>query len=114
MTYTNESKIAELGVQPSTLAVHGAVSEPVAHEMAAGARERAKSDYAIAVTGIAGPGGGTESKPVGTVCFALAHAARCDVRTFPMFGDRDMIRDRSAKMAMTMLRYHVLGHPLPF
>jgi nicotinamide-nucleotide amidase len=114
VTYTNESKVAELGVQPATLAVHGAVSEPVAQEMAVGARERAKTDYAIAITGIAGPDGGTEAKPVGTVCFALAYEGGCDVRTFAMFGDRDMVRDRSTKMAMTMLRFKILGHPLPF
>lgn len=113
VTYTNESKIAQLGVLPATLAAHGAVSEAVACEMAAGARERAKTDYALAITGVAGPGGGTPEKPVGMVCFAMAYDGGCDTRTFNMFGDRDMVRDRSAKMALTMLRFHLLSQQLP-
>ena len=114
VTYTNESKIAELGVQPATLAAYGAVSEPVVLEMATGARERAKTDYALAISGVAGPDGGTPEKPVGLVCFAMAYDGGAIARTFNMFGDRDMVRDRSTKMAITMLRYHLLGQPLPF
>lgn len=72
VTYSNESKQLNLGVRPETLAAHGAVSEPVAREMAEGARSRLKADFALAVTGIAGPGGGTQDKPVGTVYLALA------------------------------------------
>jgi nicotinamide-nucleotide amidase len=72
VTYSNEAKERFLGVRAETLARNGAVSEPVAREMAEGARRASHTDYAIAVTGIAGPGGGTVEKPVGTVFIALA------------------------------------------
>ena len=72
VTYSNEAKQRFLGVRPETLAANGAVSEAVAREMAEGARRAAQTDYAIAVTGIAGPGGGTPEKPVGTVFIGLA------------------------------------------
>ncbi|HEX8323790.1 MAG TPA: nicotinamide-nucleotide amidohydrolase family protein [Tepidisphaeraceae bacterium] len=114
VTYTNESKTAQLGVKPLTLAAHGAVSEPTVAEMAEGARQRAGTDIALSVSGIAGPDGGTSDKPVGTVCFGLAHIGGTLTRTLGMFGDRDMVRDRSAKMALTLLRFHLMGHSLPF
>lgn len=114
VTYTNASKTEQLGVREETLAAHGAVSEPVVMEMAEGARQRAGTDVALAVSGIAGPDGGTEAKPVGTICFALAHAGGTLTRTLGMFGDRDMVRDRSAKMMLTFLRCHLLGRQLPF
>lgn len=72
VTYSNEAKQTFLGVRAETLAQNGAVSEPVAREMAEGARRAARTDYAISVTGIAGPGGGTPEKPVGTVFIGLA------------------------------------------
>jgi nicotinamide-nucleotide amidase len=90
------------------------VSEAVAAAMASGARERAKTEFALAVTGIAGPDGGTESKPVGTVWIGLATPASTTARHFLFPGDRSMIRDRSAKMALTMLRFHLLGERMPF
>jgi nicotinamide-nucleotide amidase len=115
VTYSNQAKTDELGVPAHVLAQNGAVSEPVVTAMARGALSSAAADYALAVSGIAGPDGGTPEKPVGTVCLALAHAAN-DVlaRTFIFHGDREMIRDRSAKMALTLLRFHLLGKPLPF
>ena len=127
VTYSNEAKSAQLGVSTGTLITHGAVSEPVVHEMATGALRRAGTGAALAISGVAGPDGGTPEKPVGTVCIALAYSPGvcggvCDVvgeagvvaRTFRFSGDREFIRDRSAKMALTMLRFHLLGQPLPF
>lgn len=72
VTYSNEAKTELLGVFPETLAAHGAVSEEVAGEMAGGARRASGADFAVSITGIAGPGGGTQEKPVGRVCFGLA------------------------------------------
>jgi nicotinamide-nucleotide amidase len=73
VTYSNDAKIDMLGVKQATLDAHGAVSEPIAREMALGALERSKSQVAVSITGIAGPGG-SEFKPEGRVCFALATA----------------------------------------
>ncbi len=115
MTYANQAKQSLLGVPPDILIEHGAVSEPVVRAMAAGALERAGASFALAISGVAGPGGGTPAKPVGTVCIALATSkAESQSRTFQLFGDREMVRDRSAKMALTMLRFHLLNKPLPF
>ncbi|HEY9101890.1 nicotinamide-nucleotide amidohydrolase family protein, partial [Chitinimonas sp.] len=74
VTYSNEAKQRLLGVAPTTLAEHGAVSEPVVREMALGALQAAGADLAVAVSGVAGPSGGTPAKPVGTVCLAIALA----------------------------------------
>jgi nicotinamide-nucleotide amidase len=116
VTYHNDAK-AQLGVSPDLIRKHGAVSEPVAEVMAAVANIRSGAKYALAISGIAGPGGGTPEKPVGTVCIAL-YAQDLEppvlTRTFLFPGDREMIRDRSAKTALTMLRFHLLGKPLPF
>ncbi len=121
VTYSNLSKYERLGVPEDVINVYGAVSEPVVEKMAKAARRLAKSDYALAVSGIAGPDGGSATKPVGTVCISLALADPADrqnsvykTRTFQFPGDREMVRDRSAKMALTMLRFHLLGKPLPF
>jgi nicotinamide-nucleotide amidase len=114
VTYSNEAKQAQLGVSPDTLAAHGAVSEPTVTEMADGARGRSGATVALSISGVAGPGGGTDAKPVGTVCIALASGAGTTARTFHFPGDREMIRDRSAKMALSMLRFHLLGKPMPF
>ncbi|MDB5322902.1 MAG: CinA-like protein [Phycisphaerales bacterium] len=118
ITYSNEAKTEMLGVDAKLIATHGAVSDAVAREMAVGALRRASADFALAVSGIAGPDGGTAEKPVGTVSIALARhreeeAVDAHARTFIFHGDREMIRDRSAKMALTMLRFHLLGQPLP-
>ena len=82
--------------------------------MAASARARAGADFALAVSGIAGPNGGAGSMPVGKVCIALAHETDTITRAFNFGGDREFIRDRSAKMALSMLRYRLLGKPMPF
>jgi nicotinamide-nucleotide amidase len=114
VTYQNEAKTNLLGVPAELIAHHGAVSEDVAEAMARGARERSGAAFALAISGIAGPDGGTPTKPVGTVCIALATPDSSLLRTFMFPGDRETIRDRSAKMALTFLRFHLLGKPLPF
>ncbi|HUS45121.1 MAG TPA: competence/damage-inducible protein A [Phycisphaerae bacterium] len=108
VAYSNASKVRALGVDEGLLAEHGAVSEPVARAMAEGIRARAGADFAVAVTGIAGPGGGTPDKPVGTVWFALADANA--VRTFceVFSGDRAHVRERSATYALNLLRLCLL------
>lgn len=104
VTYSNAMKTDALGVSPQTLAAHGAVSEAVACEMALGARARARADIAIAVTGIAGPGG-SEFKPEGRVCFALANATGCTSETLD-FGPlgRDRVRRAARDHALALLR----------
>jgi PncC family amidohydrolase len=114
VTYANQAKQELLGVPVEMLREFGAVSEPVVRSMAEGARLRARSTYALSISGIAGPDGGTAAKPVGTVCIALASPGGTEARTFLFPGDREFIRDRSAKMALTMLRYHLLGAKMPF
>jgi nicotinamide-nucleotide amidase len=114
VTYSNRAKEELLGVPTELLAQYGAVSEPVVLAMAGGARVRARGTYALAISGIAGPEGGTPTKPVGSVCIALAHPNGAEARTFLFPGDREFIRDRSAKMALAMLRYHLLGQKAPF
>jgi nicotinamide-nucleotide amidase len=105
VAYANEAKTDLLGVEPALLAAHGAVSEPVAEAMADGALSRFGADTAIAITGIAGPGGGTDEKPVGTVCFSLKLAdGQTVTRAMQLPGNRADIRERSTTIAMHMLR----------
>lgn len=111
ITYANDAKSELLGV---TIGQGGAVSEDAVRQMAIGARQRSGADFALAISGIAGPDGGTPQKPVGTVCIGLATLDHVIARTFNFPGDREMIRDRSAKMALTMLRYRLLGQAMPF
>lgn len=104
IAYANALKTDVLGVKESTLAAFGAVSEAVAAEMADGARQRWGSTYALSVTGIAGPGGGTEEKPIGTVCFGLAGPA--GTRTFQRhlpFRQRERIRAMATAVALRAL-----------
>lgn len=104
VTYSNEAKIAMLGVDAETILRHGAVSEQTALEMAAGALKHSRSDIAAAITGIAGPDGGTAEKPVGTVCFAWATADNIRIsRTLRFDGDRQNIRMTSVKTAFERL-----------
>lgn len=104
VTYSNESKQKFLGVRAETLARHGAVSEAVAREMAEGARKQTVADFAMSVTGIAGPGGGTEAKPVGTVFIGLAgDFPTIAVQNFNPF-DRLTFKDVTATQALDLLR----------
>lgn len=121
IVYSNKAKYERLGVNLEMLHIYGAVSEPVVDALARNARRLAKATYALSISGIAGPDGGSATKPVGTVCIALAYPQDDDpretgtlIRTFNFPGDREMVRDRAAKMALTMLRYRVLGKPMPF
>jgi nicotinamide-nucleotide amidase len=104
VSYSNDAKADLLGVDPALIEKHGAVSEPVAEAMAAGALERFGADTAVAITGIAGPGGGTAEKPVGTVCFTVKLADGSTItRTMRLPGDRSDVRERST-VAMHLLR----------
>ncbi|PHQ81481.1 MAG: hypothetical protein COB69_04195 [Phycisphaera sp.] len=104
VTYSNEMKTRLVGVQQRTLKAHGAVSEETCTEMAIGGLERTGADYAISVTGIAGPAGGTPDKPIGTVWIGVAALdGKRDIRRFRFTGDRDQIRQHSATTAMAML-----------
>jgi nicotinamide-nucleotide amidase len=114
VTYSNQAKYERLGVSLDVINLNGAVSETVVDLMAKNARRLAKADFALAISGIAGPDGGSPTKPVGTVCIALASDESTQTRTFTFTGDRETIRDRAAKMALTMLRFALLRKPLPF
>jgi nicotinamide-nucleotide amidase len=110
VAYSNEAKAEVLGVDPALIDAHGAVSEPVAEAMAEGALSRFGADTAVAITGIAGPGGGTDEKPVGTVCFSVMLAGGpTQTRTLRVPGDRSDIRERSTTVAMHLLRRALTG-----
>ena len=102
--YSNRAKIEWIGVPEALITAHGAVSEPVAEAMAAGVRDLAASSVGIGITGIAGPGGGTPEKPVGTVAIAVVTPSARSVRTFQFVGPRDMVKFQSTQAAMNMLR----------
>lgn len=104
IAYANAVKVRELGVQESTLKAHGAVSEETAREMATGVRRRFGVDIGVSITGIAGPGGGTPDKPVGTFCCAVdVQGAVRSFRTSSV-GDRHEVRQRSAQAALNLIR----------
>jgi nicotinamide-nucleotide amidase len=110
VTYSNDAKTELLGVDAALIEAHGAVSEPVAEAMAAGALRRFGADTAVAITGIAGPDGGTADKPVGTVCFTVALADGGSMtRTLRLPGNRADIRERSTTVAMHLLRRALCG-----
>jgi PncC family amidohydrolase len=111
VTYADAAKVRALGVAPELLAAHGAVSRETAAAMAEGIRARSGSDLALAVTGIAGPGGGSAEKPVGLVYIALATAAGCDVRECRFSGCREEIRILTAGTALDMLRRQLISLP---
>jgi nicotinamide-nucleotide amidase len=104
VTYSNAAKADMLGVPESTLERHGAVSEATARAMAQGALAHSRADWSVAVTGIAGPGGGTPEKPVGTVCFAWAQRdGGCEALTRRFIGDRAAVREQAVALALNGL-----------
>jgi nicotinamide-nucleotide amidase len=108
VTYSNESKTRLLGVDKKLIKEHGAVSQQVARDMARGVRHRAKTDFGLAVTGIAGPDGGTEEKPVGLVYIALADDAHTEHKRLKFPGDRELVRWRASQAALDMLRRRLI------
>ena len=100
VTYSNAAKQEMLGVRDETLGAHGAVSEQTAQEMARGALARGKGTIAVSITGVAGPTGGAKDKPVGTVCFAWAHAEGLRSETLVFSGDREAVRRQSVVRAL--------------
>jgi competence/damage-inducible protein CinA C-terminal domain len=109
VTYSNDAKKRFLGVHAATLEQHGAVSEPVARQMAEGARKQTGADYAISVTGIAGPSGGTPDKPVGTVFMGLAGDFETQVAQCLNPFDRETFKQVTSDQALEMLRRQILG-----
>jgi nicotinamide-nucleotide amidase len=110
VTYSNEAKINVLGVSQGTIVEHGAVHEKTALEMAVATRQKAGADFGISTTGIAGPGGGTELKPVGMVCIGLAGPSEATAKTYKFaFGDRSMNKKMFAMTALELLRRHLVA-----
>jgi nicotinamide-nucleotide amidase len=109
LTYSNQAKTELLGVDPGVLSAHGAVSEATALAMARGCLERSGADYAAAITGVAGPNGGSPEKPVGTVWIGVASKDRAHARLVSLRGDRNSIRWRSAYWALNQLRLLITG-----
>ena len=108
VTYSNEAKVRLLGVPADLIGEHGAVSAEVAEAMAEGARLRAETDFGLAVTGIAGPGGGSAEKPVGLVYIALSDDAHTEHRKLMLPGDRQLIRWRASQAALDLLRRRLI------
>src|SRR5688572_785795 len=108
VAYANDAKTRTLGVEPMLLMEHGAVSALVAEAMAEGIRKRAGTDFGLSITGVAGPGGGTEEKPVGTVYIALSDEIKTEHRKLNLPGDRQLIRWRASQAALDLLRRRLL------
>ncbi len=113
VAYANEAKERLLDVPAALLAEHGAVSAEVAMALAENARARFGADVGVGITGIAGPGGGTPEKPVGTVHLCVATGAGPELRVLRLPGSRAAVRDRSVTTAMHLLRWSLLGGPRP-
>lgn len=103
VAYSYPVKVSELGVTPAILSSMGAVSLPVARQMAVGVRDRLGSTWSVSITGIAGPGGGTPQKPVGTVCFGISGPGVEKVKQRLFGGDRRAIQEASAEFALGLL-----------
>ncbi|MBU3696960.1 nicotinamide-nucleotide amidase [Dechloromonas sp.] len=113
VTYSNAAKVDMLGVPEVTLERHGAVSEATARAMAQGAIAHSRADWTLAITGIAGPSGGTPEKPVGTVCFAWAQReGGCEAQTCSFAGDRAAVREQSVLHALRGLLARIEAAPL--
>ena len=110
IVYANDAKVRLLGVDPGAIATDGAVSEPVVRQMARGTRDRLGASIGIGITGVAGPAGGTEAKPVGTVWLAVDIDGREPIvhRSF-FVGDRPEIRFRAAQFALELVRRALVG-----
>ena len=111
VSYGNQAKQQLLGVQASSLIDHGAVSETVVREMAQGGQALADSDWAVAVSGIAGPGGGSPEKPVGLVWFAIAHpGGQAEAWRCLFAGDREAVRRQAVQEALSQLEKRIRSH----
>ncbi len=108
VTYSNDAKTRTLGVDPALILENGAVSAPVARAMAEGIRKRARTDFGLSITGIAGPDGGSEEKPVGLVYIALADDVQTKTRKLMIPGDRQLIRWRASQAALDLLRRRLI------
>lgn len=113
VTYSNLRKIRDLGVEAETIERDGAVSETVAKAMAEGTRARTGASIAVSTTGIAGPGGGSREKPVGTVWIGIADSSGVEARRFQLPGDRQVVRRRTMLAAMQLLRFRLQGIVAP-
>lgn len=113
VTYHNEAKIRRLGVKQATLDTHGAVSEPCVREMVEGIARESKADLCVATSGVAGPGGGTEDKPVGTVWLAAWFKGETRAWKLNVPGDRELVKWRSARTAINVLRITAQKGALP-
>jgi nicotinamide-nucleotide amidase len=111
VVYSNAAKMARLGVSEALLEAHGAVSEPVAEAMATAIRQQSGVSVGVGITGIAGPSGGTEAKPVGMVCIGVATEAGATVRTFKFPGNRELVKTFAAFTALDMVRRSLLQSP---
>ena len=109
VTYANASKVRRLGIEPEALERHGAVSEPVAREMADSVRRQAGATYGLSTTGIAGPGGGSPEKPVGTVHIALSTPSTIHHRMLRLSGSRSRIQSLASAAVLDLLRRHLQG-----
>lgn len=108
VTYSNQAKQERLGVMPDTLLKHGAVSRETVYEMARGAKAVAQADYALSISGIAGPSGGSADKPVGTVWFGLTTPEGSFEQTVLFTGDREAIRAQAVEYALAFLAEHLV------
>ncbi len=112
MVYSNEAKSADLKVDPKIIQNKGAVSQEVAEALAKNARQNSKADVALSTTGVAGPGGGSETKPVGLVWIGLSDEQSTQALQFRFTGSRENIKQRASQAALEMLRRYCLQLPL--